>query len=104
MIVFTARVNIWEKLSKVVVFLLFVAGIAAVSVWYLPLIRQNERMRQDLLKIEAKVKTEEEKGRMLRASLDAVKNDPRTIERLARANLGFAKPGEVVVRFEEPRR
>jgi cell division protein FtsB len=101
--VFTARVNIWEKLSKVVVFLLFLAGVAAVFVWYLPLIQQNERMRQDLLKMEQKVKAEEERGRMLRATLDAVKNDPRTIERLARANLGYAKPGEVVVRFEEPK-
>jgi cell division protein FtsB len=102
--VFTARVNIWEKLSKVVVFLLFVAGVAAVFVWYLPLIQQNERMRQELLKIDHKVKAEEELGRVLRASLDAVKNDPRTVERLARANLGYAKPGEVVVRFEEPKR
>jgi cell division protein FtsB len=101
--VFTARVNIWEKLSKVVVFLLFVAGVAAVFVWYLPLIQQNERMRQDLLKMEQKVKAEDERGRALRASLEAVKNDPRTIERLARANLGYAKPGEVVVRFEEPK-
>ena len=101
---FTARVNIWEKLSKVVVFLLFVAGVAAVFVWYLPLIRQNEHMRQELLKWETKVKGEEEKVRTLRASLDAVKNDPRTIERLARQNLGYAKPGETVVRFEEPKR
>jgi len=102
--VFTALVNIWEKLSKVVVFLLFAAGIAAVFVWYLPLIQQNERMRQDLLKMELKVKVELERARTLRASLDAVKNDPRTIERLARANLGYAKPGEIVVRFEEPKR
>ncbi len=101
---FTALVNIWEKLSKVVVFLLFAAGIAAVFVWYLPLIQQNERMRQDLLKMELKVKVELERARTLRASLDAVKNDPRTIERLARANLGYAKPGEIVVRFEEPKR
>ncbi len=102
-IVFTARVNIWEKLSKVVVFLLFMAGIAAVFVWYLPLIRQNERMRADLQKWDLKVKAEEDKTKMLRASLEAVKNDPRTIERLARQNLGYAKPGETVIRFEEPK-
>jgi hypothetical protein len=102
--VFTARVNIWEKLSKVVVFLLFVAGIAAVFVWYLPLIRQNERMRADLLKWDLKIKAEGEKMKSLRASLDAVKNDPKTIERLARQNLGFGKPGETIVRFEDPKR
>lgn len=103
-IVFTAHVNIWEKLSKLVVFLLFVAGIAAVFVWYFPLIQQNERLRQDLFKMDNKVRAEEERTRQLRASLDAVKNDPKTIERLARASLGYAKPGEVVIRFEEPKR
>lgn len=101
--VFTARVNIWEKLSNVVVFLLFVAGIAAVFVWYLPLIRQNEHMRAELLKWDLKVKAEGEKMRSLRDSLEAVKNDPKTIERLARQNLGYARPGETVIRFEEPK-
>lgn len=96
--------NIWEKLSKVVVFLLFIAGIVAVCVWYFPLIRQNANMRQELLRADLRVKQAEEKGRMLRASLDAVKNDPRTVERLARATLGYARPGETVVRFEEPKK
>lgn len=100
------RVNlgIWDKLTKLVVFLLFILGGVAVCIWYLPLIRQNERMRQDLLRLEMKIKAEDEKSRALRASVDALKNDPRTIERFARANLGYAKPGEVVVRFEEPKR
>jgi cell division protein FtsB len=97
-------VNIWERLSKVVVFLLFVAGIVAVCVWYFPLIRQNENMRQELLRADLRVKQAEERGKNLRASLDAVKNDPRTIERLARATLGYARPGETVVRFAEPRK
>jgi cell division protein FtsB len=101
--VFTARVTIWEKLSKVVVFLLFLAGVAAVFVWYLPLIQQNERMRQDLLKLQGKLKIEAEKTRSLRASVEAVRYDPRTIERLARSQLRFAKPGETVIRFEEPK-
>lgn len=96
------NLGIWDKLTRLVVFLLFIAGVLGVSVWYLPLIKQNERMRQQLLQTELKLKQEEERGKTLRASVEAMKNDPRTIERLARANLGYAKPGEVVVRFEEP--
>ena len=38
--------GIWDKLTRVVIFLLFVAGILLVAIWYLPLIKQNERMRQ----------------------------------------------------------
>jgi cell division protein FtsB len=36
----------------------------------------------------------------LKASIDAMQNDPKTVERLARERLGWAKPGEVVVRFQ----
>ena len=34
--------GIWDKLTRLVIFLLFVAGVLGVAVWYLPLIRQNE--------------------------------------------------------------
>lgn len=99
------RVNlgIWEKLTKLVVFLLFVLGVVAVCIWYLPLIRQNERMRQDLARLDLKIKAGEERGKALRSAVEALRNDPRTIERYARANLGYAKPGETVIRFEEPK-
>ena len=93
---------IWSKLSKLTIFCLFVLGVVAVSLWYLPLIQQNERMRRELLQKEAKIKIEEEQYRALRASYDAGRSNPKTIERMARAGLGYAKPGEIVVRFEEP--
>ena len=46
---------------------------------------------------------EEEAGRQLRTSIDALRYDPKAVERLARERLGYAKPGEIVIRFEEPR-
>jgi cell division protein FtsB len=96
------NLGIWDKLTKLAVFCLFLLGVFALALWYLPLIRQNERMRQQLLQNEMKVKAEEEKARMLTAAVAAAKTNPKTIERMARANLGYAKPGEIVVRFEEP--
>jgi cell division protein FtsB len=96
------NLGIWDKLTKLAVFLLFMLGVAGVALWYFPLIKQNERMRQDLLKLEAKIKIEQERERALRSSFEAVRNNPKTIERLARANLGYAKPGEIVIRFEGP--
>jgi cell division protein FtsB len=94
--------GIWNKLSRVVVFLLFVAGILAVAIWYLPLIQQNERMRKQILRLDAEAKREEEVGRQLKAASDALRHDPRALERLARERLGYAKPGETVIRFEAP--
>ena len=96
------NLGIWDKLTKLAIFCLFVLGVVCVAVWYLPLINQNERMRQDLLKQETKIKAEQERGQLLRAAVEAARSNPKTIERMARANLGYAKPGEIVIRFEEP--
>ncbi|MBI3874420.1 MAG: septum formation initiator family protein [Verrucomicrobia bacterium] len=92
--------TIWDRLSKVVVFLLCVAGIAAVVIWYLPLVQQNERMRKVILDQEKQIQHEEETARATKNASDALRNDPKTVERLAREKLGYAKPGETVIRFE----
>ncbi|HXJ58642.1 MAG TPA: septum formation initiator family protein [Verrucomicrobiae bacterium] len=96
------NLGIWDKLSKLMVFLLFVAGLLAVFFWYLPLIQQNQRYRKQLLTLEAKHAEEEKKGRQLRTAIEALQNDPKTVERLAREKLGWGKTNEMVVRFEPP--
>ena len=40
--------------------------------------------------------------RQLRGQIDALQNDPRTVERLARARLSFARTNETVFRFDAP--
>lgn len=92
--------GIWGKLTRVVIFLLLIAGVLAVAVWYLPLIRQNERMRKELLRLDAKKEKEKETNRQYKASIEALQNDPKALERLARERLGYAKAGETVVRFD----
>ncbi len=94
--------SIWDRLTRVVVFLLFVAGLFGVGVWYLPLIRQNERMRKEILRLDAQIQKEEDTGRQLRNSIDALRHDPKAVERLARERLGYGKPGETVIRFDPP--
>jgi cell division protein FtsB len=94
--------GIWAKLTRVVTFLLFLAGILGVAVWYLPLIQQNERMRKEILRKDTLIQQEEETARQFKASLDTLRRDPKAVERLARERLGYAKPGETVIRFEEP--
>jgi cell division protein FtsB len=91
---------IWDKLARMVVFLLFVAGLLGVGVWYLPLIQQNERMRREIQRFDTAIRQEEETGRQLRSSIDALHHDPKAVERLARETLGYGKAGETVVRFE----
>jgi len=94
--------GIWSKLTKMVAWLLLLAGLLLVGVWYLPLIQQNERMQRENLRLERELEKEKEKSKQLQADIDALRNDPKTVERLTREKLGYARPGETVVRFEQP--
>jgi cell division protein FtsB len=94
--------GIWGKLTRIVIFLFVVALVLLVGQWYLPLIRQNERMRKESLRLETEKQKQVEISRQLKASIDALRYDPKTVERVARDRLGYAKPGETVIRFEAP--
>ena len=94
--------GIWNKLNGVVVFLCFVAVILLVGVWYLPLIQQNERMRRRILEQDNQIQKQEDASRQLRATIDALRYNPKAVERLAREKFGYAKPGETVIRFGPP--
>lgn len=93
-------VGIWGKLSRVVTFLLFVAGVMALGLWYLPLIRQNEESRKKILGLDAEIRKEQDRGKQLKNSIEALKHDPKAIERLARERLLYSKPNETVILFE----
>jgi cell division protein FtsB len=95
--------GIWARLTRLVVFLLCVAGLLGVAVWYFPLIKQNERFRKVVLQLDTQIAKAEENNRQLKTSVEALLRDPKAVERLARERLGYAKPGETVIRFEEAR-
>ena len=92
--------GIWSKLTQAVVALVVVAVLILIGMTYLPVIQKNERMRREIDRLEAEQKKQEELYRQLRAEIEALRNDPKTVERLAREKLGYARPDETVVRFE----
>ncbi|MGA3266729.1 MAG: septum formation initiator family protein [Verrucomicrobiota bacterium] len=92
--------GLWSKLTKVVVWLLLLAGLLLIGVRYLPLIQENERMRRENLRLETELQQEKRTARDLQTQIDALRNDPQTIERLTREKLGYARPDETVIRFE----
>ena len=93
--------GIWSKLSRVVVFLLCIAGLLGIALWYLPLIQENERFRKVVLQLDNQIAKAEENNRQLKTSIKALSYDPKAVERLARERLGYAKPGETMIHFEE---
>ena len=100
----TRRVNvdhgIWSKLTKIVVGLIVLAALLLIGMCYLPLIQENARMRAEILKLDQQIKTETNQLNQIQAQIDALQNDPKTVERLAREKLGYARPDETVIHFE----
>lgn len=96
------NLGIWSKLTWAAILLGLVAGVMLVFDWYLPLIKRNERLRKNILALSIEIQKEEKSARELKASIEAMRHDPKTVERLAREKLGYAKPGETIIRFEEP--
>ena len=61
--------GIWDRLTRLVLFLVVIAALIGIFFWYLPLFRQNERMRKEILLLETKVKKEEDIARQLDATI-----------------------------------
>jgi cell division protein FtsB len=94
------NLGIWSWLTSIVLMLVVVAIFLLIGIRYLPVIRENERMEAQILKLEAQVQAEEEKSKNLQSQIDALQTDPKTVERLTREKLGYAKPDETVIYFE----
>jgi cell division protein FtsB len=92
--------GIWGKLTQLVIALVVIAILLLIGYTYLPLIQQNERMRADILKLDNQLQQQQEISRELQTEINNLRNDPKTVERLARERLGYAKPNETVVHFE----
>jgi cell division protein FtsB len=92
--------GIWSKLTRLVMFLLCVAGVLGVALWYFPVIKQNERLRREILKLDTQIAKAEESNRALSRKIESLRYDPKAIERLARERLSYARPNETVIRFE----
>jgi cell division protein FtsB len=93
--------GIWSKLTKLVVALLLVAGLMTLALWYLPLIRKNERLRKEIIRYDGEIKKQEIAAKQTRDAIESMR-DPKVVERLARERLGYARPDETVIVFEAP--
>ena len=77
--------------------------IASVCTCNYTLIQQNQRMRRDILVLEGEIRTEEKLKKSLKAHTDAILSDPRTVERLARERLVYARTNETIFVFDAPK-
>jgi cell division protein FtsB len=93
--------GIWQKLSRLMAVLVFLAAVLAVFVWYIPLFQQNERMRREIQSLQVQNRREDFAAHQLEEKIKALRDDPKTLERMAREKLGYAKTGETLFYFEQ---
>ncbi|MFH0954283.1 MAG: septum formation initiator family protein [Verrucomicrobiota bacterium] len=72
--------------------------VALVSV-FLPQIRQYQELRHREAVLQSDIRLEEEMLKHLKQQQERLQSDPRFVERIAREELGYAKPGETVFKF-----
>ena len=94
--------GIWSKLTQAIVALVAAAVLLLIGMTYLPLIQQNEQMRRRIDVLDAQLEEQRQESKRLQEQFDALRSDTKTVERLAREKLGYAKADETVVHFEAP--
>jgi cell division protein FtsB len=93
--------NIWVFLYRFawsVLGLLLLFGLAAA---FYPKVRQYHELQARHEKMEEEVRLEEELVKHLRDKQERLLSDPRFVEKIAREELGLAKPGETVFKFSD---
>ena len=92
--------GIWSKLTHIAVGLVVLAILLLIFMCYKPLIEENERMRREILNLDAEIQNQEKISADLANQINVLRNDPKTVERLSREKLSYAKPDETVIYFE----
>ncbi len=92
--------GIWSWLAQAVVALVAVAALLLIGMAYLPEIQKNERMRREIQRLDADLEKQKAVSQQLQLEFNALRNDPKTVERLAREKLGYARADETIFRFE----
>ena len=94
--------NVWKFTQRICLIAIFLLLMLIVWQFYKPLFVQQKELRAKEEWVQQDIQREAEKLRMLKLNQEKLQEDPRFIEKIAREDLGYAKPGETVFRFVDP--
>ena len=81
----------------------FAMIVAVVLVWigslFYPQFRSVDKLSNQQVELQEEIRRDEEILKHLRLKQQRLINDPRYVEKIAREELGLAKPGETVFKF-----
>ena len=75
--------------------------IAIVVSFFLPLIDRQKELRAREVALQQDIQKEAEQLRLLKLKQQKLQEDPRFVEKIAREDWNYAKPGETIFRFTE---
>ena len=79
---------------------LFVALLVGVSVMDGRGFRRYLRLQQDVMSLQERNRVVSEQNATLQLEVERLKREPRALERAVREELGYVKPGEIVINVE----
>lgn len=74
-------------------------GAVMIFSMFFPQYRRYIDLQKQVDTIESEYRLEEERLKRLKHQQDQMKDNPEFVERIAREELGLAKPGETVIKF-----
>ncbi len=93
--------RLWLTIYRLACAAFAVVLIAVVVALFLPKVRQTRERARRAAVIEEENRAKEEQIKQLRRQQERFMTDPQYVERVAREELGKARPGETVFRFTE---
>ena len=95
--------NIWSVIYRFACTTLAILLVLAIARVFMPKIRQARELQRHEQQLVQEIEIDKELVQLLKTKSEKLKNDPRFLERVAREELGLAKPGETVFKFiDEP--
>lgn len=91
--------SFWRNVYRVFLIAAAVLAVVIVVRFFMPKFQEERRLRARLEEARQDVRRTAETLRELKLKQERLREDPRYVEKIAREELGLAKPGETVFRF-----
>jgi cell division protein FtsB len=95
--------TLWVLIHRVSAAIIVVVGLVWTASLFYPKFKQASDLAARQRAIEEEIRHDEEVLAHLRDKQQRLLNDSRFVEKIAREELGLAKPGETIFKFEDAR-
>ena len=91
--------NVWKFIQRICLIAIVALVVGIVLRLYLSKIEEQKRLRAQTETLRQDIQREAEQLRQLKRKQEKLQEDPRFVEKIAREDLNYAKPGETIFRF-----